>query len=167
VSNYDFDRERFERKRLEMELRVIERQIPTEFRPDEPLHLRVRALVELSQNLGSRVKIAKRDSLKLGQESRANRWIPVTERLPEKGPVLANRYGYMQVAEYDQGWWTINGHPFHPAPTHWRPLPPLPEETDDRSCAPRWRFIRVPPSGLLRIGEAQKGTYPAMEETDD
>lgn len=59
----EYDREHFERKRLERELRDAERELPPEFKPDAPLHLRIRTLVDLSQKMARRVKIQNRDSI--------------------------------------------------------------------------------------------------------
>ena len=58
----------------------------------------------------------------------AARWIPVTERLPEKGK---NIEGIYQNKTYGVRLVIIDSIPVHPYVTHWRPLPQPPE---DESC---------------------------------
>lgn len=74
-------------------------------------------------------------------EKEAERWIPVTERLPEVGEefvlVCVNgRYhnikfaGAAEIAMYDEDGWWIEAYPEwkNPRVTHWMPLPDAPKE---------------------------------------
>jgi hypothetical protein len=66
-------------------------------------------------------------------EAEVPRWIPVTERLPEKrGTYLVARGGWMWSADFypppNASWWDESGAHEFKAVTHWMPLPPAPEK---------------------------------------
>ena len=65
------------------------------------------------------------------------RWIPVSERLPERGAYLVIlQFGSTQmVADYDKvlGWVRFDGW-FLTSVTHWMPLPAAPERAHDQRC---------------------------------
>ena len=57
------------------------------------------------------------------------RWIPVTERLPEKnGSYLVYVYGEVTEMNCWHGKWHRLGDDYTKAVTHWMPLPQPPEE---------------------------------------
>ena len=57
------------------------------------------------------------------------RWIPVTERLPEKnGSYLVYVYGEVTEMDYWRGKWHRLRDDYTKAVTHWMPLPPPKEE---------------------------------------
>ena len=57
------------------------------------------------------------------------RWIPVTERLPERnGTYLVYVYGDVTDLNYWRGKWHRLGDDYTKAVTHWMPLPQPPEE---------------------------------------
>ena len=62
------------------------------------------------------------------------KWIPVTERLPEGlGNVLVcGERGGIYVASYGyRGWHKVNSKTHYCNPTHWMPLPEPPKEVDN------------------------------------
>lgn len=71
------------------------------------------------------------------EDPAVNRWIPLTEMLPEKWKnVLVvlnqNGYRYIDIAEmYEDASWLVSGEFWYekndPILTHWMPLPELPE----------------------------------------
>ena len=62
------------------------------------------------------------------------KWIPVTERLPEKGQVVlvwggASIYTAKRHNKYGAPmWWKLNSKTHYCNPTHWMPLPEPPKE---------------------------------------
>ncbi len=67
----------------------------------------------------------------------AQRWIPVTERLPEDDTVILGlfmEYSRPQICafrRYGKGWIEENdGDTYHSGITHWMPLPQPPKEVD-------------------------------------
>ena len=73
-------------------------------------------------------------ALKWCADQLARRWIPVTERLPERGYyVLAYEDGDILMASYADGNWVLRDmyEIIELKPTHWMPLPSAPvEETE-------------------------------------
>ena len=62
------------------------------------------------------------------------RWIPVSERLPEKnGSYLVYVYGEVTEMEYWHGKWHRLRDDYTKAVTHWMPLPPAPEPTKEKT----------------------------------
>jgi hypothetical protein len=57
----------------------------------------------------------------------AQRWIPVSERLPHEGKtVILTNGSVVETGDHYEGVWFLNGHAVKNI-THWRPLPPLPK----------------------------------------
>ena len=103
------------------------REAPNDW-PDKDLHYEAADAIEELSKLNA--EITKRE-LKLRMEK--PRWIPVTERLPEKfeNVLVANKRG--KHYDIDKGWW--NGSFFdrcakggYHSVTHWMPLPEPPKE---------------------------------------
>lgn len=66
------------------------------------------------------------------------KWIPVTERLPEHGDVclVYTRYEDVRILQWDavSKWWLSNSSAFDcrtDEVSHWMPLPEAPKEGDD------------------------------------
>ena len=65
----------------------------------------------------------------LSKTEKTTRWIPVTERLPERsGTYLVYVYGDVTDLNYWRGEWHRLGDDYTKAVTHWMPLPEPPEE---------------------------------------
>ena len=65
----------------------------------------------------------------LSKMEKATRWIPVTERLPEKsGSYLVYVYGEVTEMDCWRGKWHMLGDDYTKAVTHWMPLPEPPKE---------------------------------------
>ena len=109
--------------------------------PNDVVHIRVR---DFENNYVSRLSF---DALRAENERltaevarlrEANRWIPVTERLPDLGGSMSSGQVFVTIAPYTvvcqasysaltERWYYANGERIISDVTHWRPLPEPPE----------------------------------------
>ena len=97
-------------------------------------HQAADAIEELKKQLDN----AEIENIKLKEEfakyRRNNRWIPVTERLPEEEEVVlvwggASVYTAKRHNKYGElMWWKLNSRWHYCNPTHWMPLPGPPKD---------------------------------------